>query len=100
MDIPVMLEQVSQNGYRATAMFPGAVTAEAPTRDEAVDKLRTILQSRLSRAELIHVAISVAAEANPWLKIAGTWRNHPDVDEVEENIRTYRQEVQACADRL
>ena len=59
-----------------------------------------MLQSRLSQAEVIHLAVPVAAEPNPWLKIAGTWRDHPDIDEVETNIRTYRQDVDACADRL
>jgi hypothetical protein len=36
MDVSVMLEQVSANGYRATALVPTPRVAEAPTRDEAV----------------------------------------------------------------
>src|SRR5688572_24601339 len=100
MDISVMLEQVNEHGYRATAMVPTPLVAEAPTRDEAVDRIRTMISAKLSQAELIHLDIPAASEPNPWLAIAGTWRGHPDVDQVEENIRAYRREIDAAPDRL
>jgi hypothetical protein len=100
MNVSVMLEQVKDNGYRATALVPTPLVAEAPTRDEAVDRIRTLISEKLSRAELIHVEIAVATHPNPWLAIAGTWRDHPDVDEVVENIKAYRREIDADPDRL
>lgn len=36
---------------------------------------------------------------NPWLAIAGTWKDRPDLDEFEENIRDYRRQVDADPDR-
>jgi hypothetical protein len=99
MDVSVMLEEVGGNGYRATALVPSPLVAEAPTRGEAVERIRTLLSERFSRGELIQVQIPVTA-ANPWLAIAGTWRDHPDVEDVEENIKAYRREVEASPDRL
>src|SRR5437879_2514244 len=86
MDVSVMLEQCQDNGYRATALVPTPLVAEAATRDEAVDRIRVLLSERLSHVELIQVEVPVGTRANPWLSIAGTWRDHPDVDEVVENI--------------
>jgi hypothetical protein len=100
MNVSVMLEQVEENGYRATALVPTPLVAEAPTRAEAVEKIRVMLTERLSRAELIQVQVPIAAKPNPWLAIAGTWRDHPDVHQVMENIQEYRREVDADRDRL
>jgi hypothetical protein len=100
MDVSVMLEQVKGNGYRATALVPTPLVAEASTRDEAVDKIRTLIGERLTGAELIQVEVPGTANSNPWLAIAGTWRDHPDVDEVMENIQAYRHDMDADPDRL
>jgi len=95
-----MVEQLSEHGYRATALVPMPLVAEAPTREEVVDKIRTLISARLARTELIHVEVPVASDPNPWLAIAGTWRDHPDVDEVVENIHGYRREIDAAPNRL
>ena len=57
MQIPILVEPVTNNGYRATCGPPLAVSAEGATRDEAVDKLALLLRDRLS-----HGAEIVAAE--------------------------------------
>ena len=99
MDISVILEQVKDNGYRASAFVPVSLVAEAATRDEAVERIRAMLHEKLSGAELIQLDVPVATGANPWLAVAGTWRDHPDVDQVKENIEEYRREVDADPDR-
>jgi hypothetical protein len=100
MDVSVMLEQVKENGYRATALIPTPLVAEAPTRDEAVHRIRALLGERFSSAELIRVEVPETTNPNPWLAIAGSWRDNPDVDEVVENIQAYRRETDSDAGRL
>lgn len=100
MDVSVVLEQVAENGYRATALVPTPLVAEAPTRDEAVEKIRALISEKLSHAELIQVEVPLLTKRHAWLALAGTWREHPDMDEVAENINAYRREVNADSDRL
>ena len=100
MDVSVMLERVDDNGYRATALVPTPLIAEAPTRNEAVEKIRALIGETLSRAELIRVEVPLAGSESPWLSIAGTWRDHPDLDAVRANIEAYRQEVDSDPDRV
>lgn len=100
MDVSVIIERVNENGYRATAMVPTPVVAEGSSREEAVNRVRTLIEEKFARAELVHLTIPVPAEPNPWLAIAGTWRDHPDIDEVVENIEAYRREVNENPNRL
>ncbi len=99
MDVSVMLEPLGDAGYRATALVPSPLVAEAPTRKEAVDRIRSLLNERFSRGELIQIQVPATSD-NPWLALAGTWRDHPDLEEVVQNIETYRREVGANAERL
>jgi hypothetical protein len=67
MQIPILVEPVTTNGYRATCGPPLAVSAEGATRDEAVDKLERLLRDRLSNGVEI-----VAAEVPARLRTHGS----------------------------
>jgi hypothetical protein len=92
MDIPILLEPANGTGFRATTFVPLHLVAEGTTRDEALDHLRTLVESRLAGAEIATLQVPLSSD-NPLLKLAGTWRNHPDADEFEHNIREYRRQV-------
>ncbi len=100
MNVSEILEKVQENGYRATALVPLHLVAEAPTRDEAVARIHGLIGERLSNAELINVHVPSCTEPNPWLAIAGTWRDHPEIDQVTANIEAYRSEIDANRDRI
>lgn len=92
MQIPVLVERIANNGYRARTGEPLAYSVEAATRDEAVAKLGEQLQTHLSAgAELLTIDLAVSAGENPWVKYAGMFQNEPMFDEVlrimEENCR-------------
>ena len=99
MDVSVLIEPVSGHGYRATALMPTPVIVEGSTREEAVDRIRAVIDERLAHAELIQVRVSERESDNPWLELAGSWRNNPELEEVEENIQDYRRQVDMAAER-
>jgi predicted RNase H-like HicB family nuclease len=47
MQIPVLIEPVARNGYRARVLEPYAVSAKGATREEALAKLRAKIEKRL-----------------------------------------------------
>jgi hypothetical protein len=64
------------------------------------NRIQIVMEKDSSPAKLIEDEVSSATQANPWLAIAGSWRDHPDVDEVVESIEAYRREVNANPDRF
>jgi hypothetical protein len=93
MEIPVLIEPVAGNGYRATGGSPFAVTAEGATREEALGKLRELIQHKLAGgAELVR--LPVGPEEHPWAKFAGTLRaDDPMVKEWRQAMEEYRQKM-------
>lgn len=90
MQIPVLIERVPGNGYRASGAVPFTFTVEGSNRTEVIEKLQRLIASKLENgAELIPV--DVAEPDNPWLKMAGMWdKNDPLVQEWKEIMRENR----------
>jgi hypothetical protein len=83
MQIPILVEPVSSNGYRATCGPPLALSAEGATREEAVDNLERLLRDRLSNGvELVAAEVPARVVENPWVKYAGMFKDDPMFAEV------------------
>ena len=91
MEIPVLIEPVPGSGFRATGGAPFALTAEGPTREEALRNLRSLVEGRLGNGAEV-VSLKVPAE-HPWAEFAGTLRDEPLLDEWKQAMRDYRRQI-------
>src|SRR6266853_3058437 len=83
MQIPILIEPVAGNGYRARGGEPLALTAEGPTREAALARLKEQLQARLqSGAEI--VPLELVAEPHPFAEFVGIFRDDPMLDEWKQ----------------
>ena len=98
MEVSVLVERLSSNGYRATSVGLDAAS-EAPTREAALDGLNRLLRDKFAAAELVRLEIPLVHENHPWKPLVGRLRGHPDLDEVEQNMREYRRQVDEQGDR-
>jgi hypothetical protein len=91
MQIPILVEPVTNNGYGATCGPPFAVSAEGSTRDEAIDKLEVLLRDRLSKGvEIVAAEIPARVVENPWVIYAGMFKHDPMFAEVLEIMKENR----------
>jgi hypothetical protein len=99
MQIPILIEPIAGNGYRATGGPPLAVTVEAPTRDEALAKLKEQLQARLSNGAEI-VTLDLAPAKHPWMEFAGMFKGDPLIEEWKQSMAEYRRKIDEDPDAL
>ena len=99
MKVDVLLEPLGNDGYRASVGHPFELSAEAATREETLAALKGLLDNKLARVEVLEMDVGTPSE-HPWKSIVGTWKDHPDLDEVLENMREYRRQVDADPNRL
>lgn len=71
MQITVFVEPLPGSGFRASGAGPIAASAEGPTRQAALAKLKAELQARLRHGAEI-VALEIDSETHPLAKHAGT----------------------------
>src|SRR5947209_11030091 len=81
MQIPVLVERVRGNGYRARGKDPFAVSAKGATREEALAKLRAKIQTRLKNGTEI-VGLEVGPQPHPLAEFAGMFKDDHMFDDV------------------
>jgi hypothetical protein len=69
-----------------------AVVVEAPTREEALAKLREQIQARLRNGAEI-VPLDLAPPKHPWMEFAGMFKDDPDFEEVIEIMAANRRKM-------
>jgi hypothetical protein len=93
MKIPILIEPIANNGFRATSGPPFAVSAEGTTRDEALTRLREEINRRMAEGAVVMPLEITTTEENPWLPMAGIFRNDPLFEEWQAAIEEYRRKV-------
>jgi hypothetical protein len=84
MQIPVLIEPVAGNGYRARSVFPVAITAEGRTDTEALQNLRERIQGQLAAGARI-TCLDFPVEEHPLARSAGIFQpGDPLVQEWKE----------------
>lgn len=94
MTYNVLLENEEKNQYKATVLGWSDCTARGNTRQEALNQLRQVIINRLARVEIIPIDIDEPIKEHPWLKFDGVFKNNPLFDEVIDEIKAYRAELE------
>ena len=94
MQIPILVERVKGNGYRARGKDPFAVSAKGVTREEALAKLHTKIQTRLRNGTEI-VGLEVGQEVHPLAEFAGMFKDDPDFKDVVKIMADNRKRMDA-----
>jgi hypothetical protein len=93
MGISVLVEPIGESAFRATCGAPWDLESEAPTRDQAVEKLRGLIDNRLKAgAEVIE--LEIGDRPHPLAKFAGIFKDDPLLEEWKEAMAEYRREVE------
>ena len=99
MQIPVLIERIAQNGYRARGSEPFALSARGATREEALAKLQAKIESRLRRGVEL-VQLDVGATSDPWMAFAGMFKDDPWIEDWKRSVQEYRRKVDEDPDAL
>jgi predicted RNase H-like HicB family nuclease len=98
MKLPVLIEKVPGNGFRASGGEPLSLCAEGTTRDEAISRLEVLIAHRLAAgAELIDLDVQSAKQH--FTPVPGWSDNDPIFDEWQQSMREYRRQVEDDPDR-
>ena len=90
MDITVLVEPVAGSGFRAVSGAPFAMQADAPTREEAIGKIRELIADRLGDgAELLN--LQVGSPEHPLARFVGILKGDPLLEPWKAAMEDYRE---------
>jgi predicted RNase H-like HicB family nuclease len=91
----VALKQETEAQWTATALGWWNCSAEGATREEALAKLDQVLAEQLAQVEIVQQPLPLPQRENPWLKVAGKYKDDPQFEAVLQHIAAYRRELDA-----
>jgi hypothetical protein len=92
MQIPILVEALGQDQYRAEAPAPFSVAAEGKSSAEAVQNLRSRIEQEFSNGKrIVMLDLSVDAE-NPWIQYAGHLKDETFLSDFQAGLAEYRRQ--------
>jgi predicted RNase H-like HicB family nuclease len=98
MTFQIFIQNQPEQGYVASVIGIPDCVAEGATKEEAVVKAKEVLSRLLTQGEIVSVEMENVLQTqpdNPWLKIAGKYKDDPTWDDFQANIAEYRRELDA-----
>ncbi len=89
MEIPIIVEPIGDNGFRASTGGLWRLEIEAPTREEAVQKLRELIDRRLEAGAEV-VSLEIPSRAHPLARFAGMLKDDPLLEPWKDAMAEYR----------
>lgn len=92
MQIPLLIEPISGNRYRARCVSTASLSVEASSADESLRLWREKYQSVLPADAEIVLCEQPAPSVHPWAEFVGDLKDSPLFDEWQAAIEEYRRE--------
>ena len=93
MEIPIIVEPIADNGFRASSGGLWGLEIEAPTREEAVQKLRELIDRRLDAGAEVF-GLEIPSRAHTLARFAGMLKDDPLLELWKDAMAEYRRERQ------
>lgn len=94
MQIPVLVERVKGNGFRARGSEPFAVSATGTTRKMALARLRARIEARLKNGTQL-VSLDITSEPHPLAEFAGMFKEDSMFEDVIRIMADNRKKMDA-----
>ena len=93
MEIPIIVEPIRDNGFRASSGGLWGLEIEAPTREEAVQKLSELIRRRLEAGAEV-LGLEIPTRAHPLAPVAGMLRDDPVLPSWKDAMAEYRRQTE------
>ncbi len=93
MEIPIIVEPAGDNAFRASSGSLWGLEIEAPTREEAIQKLRELIDRRLDGGAEVF-GLDISSRAHPLSRFAGMLKDDPLLESWKDAMAEYRRERQ------
>ena len=93
MEIPITVEPTGENAFRASSGGLWGLEIEAPSREEAIEKLREMIDGRLDGgAEVFE--LEIGRRTHPLTQFAGMFKDDPLLQAWKDAMAEYRQQTE------
>ncbi|MBR8837340.1 MAG: type II toxin-antitoxin system HicB family antitoxin [Stigonema ocellatum SAG 48.90 = DSM 106950] len=91
----VLIEHEPDGRFNAVVLGLSDCKSSGKTENEALENLQQLLQKRLQNSKIVTLEINSPETDNPWMKVAGMYKDNSLFDEVLADIQAERGKLDA-----
>lgn len=88
---PVLVTQRADRVWIAKLLTWAGFSVEGDSREDALSKLDQQIKAQLADGEIAYLDLPLVQSKNPWLEIAGKYKDDPNWEEYQTAIAAARQ---------
>ena len=92
MHYDVLLTKDPLNGYTARSVLIPELIVTGASEAETIERIREALAKVQEQSRIVRVEVP-DPEDDPWLRFAGMWKDDPDWEQFQANIKAFRESV-------
>ena len=98
MQYQVFVQNPADSTFMASIVGLPNATANGATEQEAIDKLKSILDNQFKNGKMVTIEINLPIEkspekSDPWIDNIGIFQDDPTFDEFLSEVNAYRNEI-------
>jgi predicted RNase H-like HicB family nuclease len=98
MQYQVFVQNPTERIFMASVVGLPSLTANGITEQEAIDRLKSILNAQFKHGKLVTIDIDIptdrsSANSDPWIANMGIFQDDPTFDDFLAEVNTYRNEI-------
>lgn len=98
MQYQVFVQNPADRTFMASIVGLPNATANGVTEQEAIDKLKSILDTQFKNGKMVTIEIDLPIEkssekSDPWIDNIGIFQDDPTFDEFLSEVSAYRNEI-------
>ena len=100
MTYDVLVTRTDRSRYTAHALLFPNVTATGRNESDVLAKVQSAIADLRAKSRIVSVDVPTIPDDkdDPWVRFAGAWKDDPDWDVFQEEMRTFREEMDRNAD--
>ncbi|WP_414572628.1 type II toxin-antitoxin system HicB family antitoxin [Nostoc sp. CCY 9925] len=91
----VLVKNEQDGRFSAVVLGLSDCKSSGKTENEALENLQQLLRKRLKNSKIVTLEIDSPQTDNPWMKVAGMYKDNPLFDEVLAEIEAEHRQVDA-----
>jgi Asp-tRNA(Asn)/Glu-tRNA(Gln) amidotransferase A subunit family amidase len=96
MTYDVLVTKINKKQYTAHALLFPNITATGHNERDVLEQVQRAIAELCATSRIVSVDVPTLSRDegdDPWIRFAGAWKDDPDWDMFQEEIKTFREEI-------
>lgn len=90
MTYDILLTRENDRLFKARVLLLPDIVITGPDETDVLNKVKVAIASLRQKSRIVQLDVPSEAEDDPWMQMAGIWKDDPDWEMFQAEVKRYR----------